>query len=75
MEQLPIGKIIRTANQERDAIHVAVAPVCAEASLKPGQHIGVSAEGMANTTRRHIGIVDPFLRQTVKRGERFWIFL
>lgn len=73
MQNLRIGNLIRGA-QERDAIHVAVAPVEAAEQLSPGWHVGVS-EGKADRLRKTIGIVDPFLREPVPAGRRFWLFL
>lgn len=76
MSDLKLGEILDTP-QERDAIHVAVAPVIADELLKPGDHIGFiegSTErvGRVNTT---IGIVDPYLQTRVRVGERCWMFL
>jgi hypothetical protein len=47
---------------ERDAVHVAVIAVTAVCELKPGQ-------------RLQNGIVDPFLKEAVQRGQRFWLCL
>lgn len=66
-----IGKIITQG--ERDAVHVAVLPMTAETYLEPGQHIGY-ADGKSSH-ENHIGIVDPFLKETVKQGEMFFMFL
>lgn len=62
---------------DRDAIHVAVAPVvCADAGLVPGQHVGLTADGKASVSaKRRIGIVDPFLDKPVRAGECFWLVL
>jgi hypothetical protein len=62
---------------KRDAIHIAVAPVIAGNTLKPGQNIGFlpgSSEKVSGTAE-HIGIVDPYLKAAVKPGERFYMFL
>lgn len=80
MSDLKLGLLIDTA-QQRDAIHIAVAPVVATERLAPGQHIGFviagdtakvchSGDGVTG-----IGIVDPFLKAPVFQGERFWMFL
>lgn len=61
MSELGIGKLIYS-EQGRDAIHVAIVPMLAVRELQPGQHL-------AN------GIVDPFLKEPVKPGERYWLFL
>ncbi len=73
-----IGKLI-TSPQERDAIHVAVAPVTASQPLRPGELIGFSYEGnteFVGSVSNPIGIVDPFLPQAIVHvGERFWMFV
>ena len=75
MSDLGLGQIIRT-EQQRDAIHVAVAPVEAAEDLQMGWHVGLDADGKATTkVAKAIGIVDPFLRGPVPKGERFWLFL
>jgi hypothetical protein len=81
MSDLPLGQLI-DAHQQRDAIHVAVAPVVAHETLYPGQHIGFvdgSTERVApvadGRTIKALGIVDPFLQQRVLRDERCWMFL
>lgn len=58
----------------RDAIHIAVAPVEAGYDLQPGEHVGIE-HGKAVSHVETIGIVDPFYKGTVHRGERFWLFL
>lgn len=76
MRKLSIGQIITTP-QQRDAIHVAVAPVVAGIRLYPGDHVRIGEDGNAtnHTDRPRVGIVDPFLTQPVERGESFWLFL
>ena len=69
-----LGKIITQGNT-RDAVHIAVASVTAIKQLFPGEHIGVSAEGVAGPSEHPIGIVDPFLTAPVKASEQFWMFL
>ena len=63
------------ADARRDAVHVAVAPVVAVELLLPGEHIGLYEDGRAGSAAKHIGVVDPFRRQEVQPGERFWLFL
>ena len=65
-----LGHII-TENEKRDAIHLAVEPVIAKQTLHPGQDIG--ADG--STTTPYVGIVDPFLKNKVMEGERFWLVI
>ena len=72
--QHSIGKII-TSPQERDAIHIAVAPMTAAELLQPGQHVGLTHNGAAGFSDDPIGVVDPFLRTVVRKGAKFWLFL
>lgn len=64
----------------RDAIHLAVMPALAGESLGPGDHITV-VDGLAwradedDKVDPPLGIVDPFVRRVVKKGERFWVVL
>jgi hypothetical protein len=62
--------------QKRDAIHLAVEPVVAGELLMPGDDINV-AGGVAKLARRGegLGIVDPFLRADVQKGQRFWFVM
>lgn len=63
---------------ERDAIHIATAAVFAETDLNPGDHVGLTTEAadvMGRSEIAPLGIVDPFLLEPVKKGERFWVFL
>lgn len=71
-----IGSIL-DEDMPRDAIHVAVAPVVAAETLRPGQHAGPGKDGrFASTLHANtIGIVDPFLFGPVNEGQRFWLFL
>jgi hypothetical protein len=71
-----IGQLIE-GEANRDAIHVAIAPVVAAESLLPGQEIGLDSKtGMAGGyCAPSIGIVDPFLKSSVERGQTFWMFL
>jgi hypothetical protein len=59
----------------RDAVHVAVAPMVAAERLLPGQHVGLLEDGRAGVAEELIGIVDPFLTEAVRPGQRFWLFL
>lgn len=75
MSNPKLGQLIVT-EECRDAIHVAVAPVVAGERLMPGDHVGFLEDGRVGegaTTK--LGVVDPFLRVSVRRGERFWLCL
>lgn len=72
-----IGKLLDSP-QERDAIHIAIAPVTATEKLYPGQGIDFARHLAPNGVRKSDaphGIVDPFLTQPVFPGERFWMFM
>lgn len=69
-----LGKLI-TSGGARDAIHVAVAPVVASERLKPGTHVGLLPNGTASATCKTLGVVDPYLKQPVQKGETFWLCL
>jgi len=56
----------------RDAIHLAVEPAIAAQLLKPGTHVGF-IEGGVGVCEDPVGIVDPFLKEPVTKGQRFWL--
>lgn len=67
-----LGKIIdETAG--RDAIHLAVEPAIAGERLRPGDDVGKLADGTYGDSPAPVGIVDPFLKVAVRKGERFWL--
>jgi hypothetical protein len=66
-----LGSII-DENQKRDAIHLAVEPVVAAHSLRPGEDVGF-IEGGVGSCDNPVGIVDPFLEKNVNKGEHFWL--
>lgn len=66
-----LGSIIGP-NEGRDAIHLAVEPAVAAHTLRPGEDVGF-VDGGVGVCDNPVGIVDPFLKQSVKRGERFWL--
>jgi hypothetical protein len=76
MKPPALGELL-TTDAERDAVHVAVAPVIAAVPLARGDHIGFldAEKHTVAPAKRPIGIVDPFLRDIVQPGERFWMFL
>ena len=72
---LGLGQLI-TTTQNRDAVHVAVAPVTAGNALTPGQHVGLSKDGVASGEKTPwVGVVDPFLKNFVHKDQKFWLFL
>lgn len=74
-DTLKLGAFI-TEPQQRDAVHIAVAPVEAAERLDPGTHVGfVSAGTVGRASPTKIGVIDPFLREAVPRGARVWLFL
>lgn len=77
MEQAKLGQLIDETAQ-RDAIHIAIAPVVAGMDLEPGQRVGFFkgneiVTGVSGVPS--VGIIDPFLKETVKAGQRCWLFL
>ena len=68
---------LATGQTDRDAIHIAVAPVVAGTNLAPGQHVVISDDGKAYLAERAegIGIVDPFCHFNIEAGEKFWLFM
>lgn len=74
-----IGKLL-PEGAGRDAIHIAVAPVTASESLRPGTHVALiadSARVMRCAPGKGVGIIDPYLPATtiIKAGERVFVFL
>jgi hypothetical protein len=77
-ESPSLGRLITDGDRRRDAIHVAVAPVTAAERLAPGQHVGFVHAGdteLVGAVTTTIGVVDPFLREEVQPGQRFWLFM
>ena len=64
---------------ERDAVHVAVLVVEAGETLHANDPVeykeGVAYKFKSWNTEKAIGNVDPFLNDTVSKGEKFWLFL
>jgi hypothetical protein len=75
MNETKLGSLIY-GDEQRDAIHFAIAPVEADGMLSPGTHVGLTREKKASAhERKKIGVVDPFLNNPVRPGERFWLVL
>ena len=75
-----LGTIIGEG-EKRDAIHLAVEPVVAGQSLRPGEHVnlgrraGGDAVAWLAAPGHGVGIVDPFLLKPISQGERFWLIV
>lgn len=69
-----LGTIIDDT-QKRDAIHLAVLPMIASGTLRPGEDVGVIHGKASFDAEPKLGIVDPFLKRDVLAGERFWLVL
>lgn len=73
-----LGKLI-DGPAGRDAIHMACAPMIADCNLAPGEHVGIVSNGVAGKIRPPVGppvgIVDPFLKEPVIKGQKFWLVL
>lgn len=75
MSDARLGELL-DATAQRDAIHIAIAPVVASQHLEPGEHVGFMPDGRVGMRAdKHIGIVDPFLPHGVDEGERFYLCL
>jgi len=72
-----MGDILPDDVSGRDAVHVAVVSVTAAVHLAPGQDVGfvVYDEMLVGPSNDPIGIVDPFIKETIMSGDRFWLFL
>lgn len=68
-----IGKLL-TGKEGRDAVHVAIVPVIAAIDLQPGQRVGLDGDKVSPSAK-HVGIIDPFLKEPVKEGQCCWLFL
>lgn len=76
MKDIPNVGSLCHENAKRDCIHMALAPVVAGQVLLPGQRVVLDKNHEAVfDTAGTIGIVDPFLQEPVKQGDRFWLFL
>jgi hypothetical protein len=78
--QETIGKLL-VGQHERDAIHIAVLPViCGAQYLCAGEHIKLQLGTIETAIRAQEpadshGIVDPFITDTIYRGQQFWMFV
>lgn len=80
-EVVKLGSLLK-GGKHRDAIHIAIAPVTAANDLSPGDRIGFSEKGNCNLVTdegmvdgKFYGIVDPWLKKKVKKGQQFYMLL
>lgn len=66
-----MGMILPDDVGGRDAVHVAVIAIKAPGNLMPGDHV----DKHGGTDDDLVGIVDPFLKDGVEKGQRFWLYL
>src|SRR5882724_12030884 len=70
---------IPKGNEGRDAVHVAIVPMCAATHLAGGSPVKVNAKNEAEpcSVEDAIGVVDPFRPQdqSVAKGSWFWLCL
>jgi len=69
-----LGTIIDDT-QKRDAIHLAVLPMKASATLHAGDHVDKNGNEVAPYSPDAVGIVDPFLRKKVREGDYYWLVI
>jgi hypothetical protein len=76
MSDVKLGMIL-TGEHHRDAIHIAIAPVLAACTLNPGQAVGFTDDTKTEVgqSEKPLGIVDPFLKENVRKGQQFFLFL
>lgn len=75
MKDTKVGKLI-DATAQRDAIHVAIAPVITAELCDPGEHVGFMEDGRVGTNaKKKIGVIDPFLKDTIGANKRCYLFL
>lgn len=74
-----MGNILPDDAGGRDAVHVAVFSAFSDIVCYPGDRVSIVERGERDTKVRTSGpgiaIVDPFLSDSVKPGERFWAYL
>lgn len=64
------------AGAKRDAIHIAIISMVAAERVNPGQEVGIDKDGEASgVAQPFVGVVNPFLQQSVAPRERFWLLL
>lgn len=78
MSNVEIGQLLN-GTEQRDAIHIAIAPVVAVRTLNPGTPITFVDDDMMKVDicpkPVSIGIVDPYLERAARPGDRFYMFV
>lgn len=79
-EVATMGEILTNDVGGRDAVHVAVISVVAGEMLVPGDHVGFKKSAIGEdkpvyAIADRVGIVDPYLKKDVQKGQRFWLYL
>ena len=83
MEPIKLGEKLK-GGEQRDAIHIAVLPVIVDEEYMCAGEQAKLAYGTTNTVRRAmpdyggyhgLGVIDPFLKDNVRRGDKVWLFL
>lgn len=75
-EVIPPGAVV-----ERDAIHIAVMPVVtASEYMNAGEHVKFSYGSNTHVVSARnaddaIGVIDPFLKNWIAKGDRVWLYL
>lgn len=64
-----IGTLLPNEVNGRDAVHMAVIAATAVKHVTPGEHVALF-QG-----KEPVGIADPFLKETINPGQRYWLFL
>jgi len=73
--EIKLGSL-REGGEQRDAIHIAVAPMECGTTLRPGSWVKLDTDGklVAADKKDAIGIIDPFLKVTkLTRGDKVWL--
>ena len=75
-----MGAVLPADAGGRDAVHVAVFSATSPNDLSPGEDVVILAHGeidavVTSGKKGAVGMVDPFIREGVKAGQRFWVYL
>lgn len=78
-----VGQLITEDGFERDCVHIAVVPVIADSDYVggPGDVVALVPGSTARVTHAYkddadvVGIIDPFLRDSPNKGDKFYLFL